>query len=139
MLLNSNQAGINVFAKTDEASDLLNMTLCNTFQGSNLLERVGAFFLPLLRPLCVGCCLYLIMLHAVTFGDTRALRSWRLCCFTSLRAATHLSTKHTIKFLKASGMVLAVFDTQHPTSSSLKRHYANCLPICSVEINTIAG
>lgn len=44
MLLNFSQAGISVFAKTDEASGLLNMTLCNIFQGSGLLRRVGAFF-----------------------------------------------------------------------------------------------
>lgn len=74
MLLNSSQAGIDVFTKTDEASDLLNMTLCNIFQGSNLLKIVCVFFLPLLRPLRVGCCMYLIILHPVTFGDTRALR-----------------------------------------------------------------
>lgn len=44
MLLNSGWTGINVFAKTDEASDLSNMTLCNMFQGSNLLKRTDVFF-----------------------------------------------------------------------------------------------
>lgn len=101
----------------------------------HFIEKSGCFLLPLLRPLCVGCCMYLIILHAVTFGDTKALRSWRLCCFMSLTTTTHLSTKHGMMFLKAFGMILAVFDMQHPTSSSLKCHYANCLPVCSVEIN----
>jgi len=123
--MSSDQAGINIFSKTDEASDLLNMTLSHMVQDSNLPKRASAYFLPLLRPLCVGCCIYLIMLHSATFGDTRALRSWTLCCFRSLRAATHSSTKCHMTFLKASGMVLAVFDKQYLTSSSLKYLHAN--------------
>lgn len=65
MLLNSSQGGINVFAKTDEASDLLNMTLCNIFQGSTLLKKSGCFLFTFIKAtLClllhefnqIACC-----------------------------------------------------------------------------------